>query len=172
MNAFEILSFRQHLEMNDPENKEFRRRFHENYEWLDGYCRSKWVASGDNAIMIFCTKFGEYYWNNIPQIPILAHELGDRGPIGNSRNPNYESTKEVDLATITLQHNEGSNVHQFRAMMILVRQIRNNLFHGKKMELNERDIYQRNKELVRLGSEITTVILDHLEETARNIGFE
>jgi hypothetical protein len=164
MIAYEVVHFRRHLQENDLENREYRRQFHENYEWIDGYCRSKWVTSGNNAIMVFCTKFGENYWDNIPQIPILAHELGHRGPIGSSRKPNYKSTKEVDLATKTLQHNEGSPVQQFRAMMILVRQIRNNLFHGMKMELSQPQIYERNKELVRLGAKITTVILDHLED--------
>ena len=56
--------------------------------------------------------------------------------------------------------------------MILVRQIRNNLFHGKKMELSQHHIYERNKELVRLGAEVTTVILNHLYTVAQNIGFE
>lgn len=172
MNAFEILSFRQHLEMNDPENREFRRRFHENYEWLDGYCRSKWVADGDNAIIKFSNKFGEYYWHNVAGIPEFIKEIGALGPVGSSRNPNYEPTQEIVRATLILLDDSSTPAKKFRAMMEMVRQIRNNLFHGKKMELNEPDIYQRNKELVRIGSEITTVVLDRLEESARNIGFE
>jgi hypothetical protein len=164
MSAFDILLFRQHLEKNDPENREFRRRFHENYEWLDGYCRTKWVNEGDNAIFRFCTKFGEYYWLYVPEIPELASKMGKLGPIGSSRKKDYEPTDEINQATLLLRNEDGTPVQRFRAMIELVRQVRNNLFHGKKMELNEPQIYERNKGLVRLGAEITTVLLDHLEQ--------
>ncbi len=49
MKANEITLFRNYLEEHDPENKEARRTFHENYEWLEGYWRNskikKWILS-------------------------------------------------------------------------------------------------------------------------------
>ncbi len=39
MMAFEIREFTEYLNKHDPENKELRRIFHENYEWIEGYFR-------------------------------------------------------------------------------------------------------------------------------------
>jgi hypothetical protein len=169
MKAFDILCFRLKLE-EDIENREYRRRFHENYEWLDGYCRSKWVTDGDNAILKFSNKFGEYYWHNVSEIPALTIRMGELGPVGSSRKPNYEPTLEIVHATILLRRDNSNPIQKFKSMMELVRQIRNNLFHGKKMDLNELPVYERNKNLVWLGAEITTVVLDYLEEAERNLG--
>lgn len=160
MNAIDILRFRQKLD-EDVENKEFRRTLHENYEWLDGYWRQKWERDGNNAIIRFCNAFGEFYWQNVSIIPELANELGMLGPIGSSKNSDYSPAPRIAEATKLLKSGEGSPTERFTAMMELVRQIRNNLFHGQKMDLEDA-VYERNKELVRLGAKITTVILDHL----------
>jgi hypothetical protein len=96
--------------------------------------------------------------------------MGELGPVGSSRKPNYEPTQEIVRATILLRSEDSKPIQKFRAMIELVRQIRNNLFHGKKMELNELPVYERNKNLVQLGAEITNVLLNHLEEAERNIG--
>jgi hypothetical protein len=169
MNAFDILSFRQHLEMNDPENKELRRTFHENYEWLDGYWRSNWKKAGNNAIFLFCETFGEYFWQNFPRIGELASSMGRLGLIGNSIKEDYSSTPQIVKATLLLRSSDGSPVERFKSMMELVKQIRNNLFHGGKMELVEPEVYERNKNLVRHGAEITTILLDYLELAERNV---
>lgn len=131
MKAFDILCFRQKLE-EDIENREGRRRFHENYEWLDGYCRSKWAADGDNAIIKFSNEYHEYYWHNVNGIPDLAARIGKLGPVGSSKKPRYGPTDEIRRATNLLKSKDGTPVQKFRSMMEFVRQIRNNLFHGNE----------------------------------------
>jgi len=159
MNASDIANFKYHLEREDPENREARRVFFENYEWLDGYITKKWKSKKN-----FYSQLGEFYFERDSEIPKLAEEIGLLGPIVSSKSNDYKPTKDVSLATILLQSDNGSPAERFGAMMILVKQIRNNLFHGMKMELSERDIYERNKNLVMLGGKITAVILAYLEE--------
>lgn len=55
----------------------------------------------------------------------------------------------------------------FMALMYIVRQIRNNLFHGNKLEIEE-DQYMRNKKLVQTAASITKVILDNLKNAEDN----
>ena len=131
MRASEITMFRKHLK-DDPENLAFRRTFHENYEWLEGYWHShEEVHSFDR----FCQLYGEYYWEQVASVQSFAAEVGTLGPIGSSTRPNYAPTQTVVEATSILTNNDGSSVQKFTAMLLLVRQIRNNLFHGRKMEL-------------------------------------
>lgn len=49
MIAYEIRQFKDYLNQHDPENKELRRIFHENYEWLEGYFRSRWGRNNPSA---------------------------------------------------------------------------------------------------------------------------
>jgi len=167
MNAYDILEFRRYLDEHDPENKEFRRITHEKYEWLEGYWRSRWRNNGFDT---FCRRFGEYYWRYVSEIPVLAKQLGALGPIGDSTLDEYRPNEFVVKATILLCADEGTFVERFKAMMQMVRQIRNNLFHGRKMELIEREVYDRNKTLVRLAGEITTLLLDNLYSAEKSIG--
>lgn len=55
----------------------------------------------------------------------------------------------------------------FKALMYIVRQIRNNLFHGNKLEIEEAQ-YKRNKELVQIAASITEVILNNLKNAEDN----
>ncbi len=119
----------------------------------------------------FCKNFGEYYWSNVHEIPSLAKDLGWSGPIGDSTLPDNKPNLKVIEATKLLVANNGNPQEKFTAMMILVRQIRNNLFHGKKMELYEPEVYKRNKDLVRQGGEITSLLLENLEQAEHVLGF-
>jgi len=49
----------------------------------------------------------------------------------------------------------------FDALMTIVRQVRNNLFHGEKMTLDSIQ-FQRDKILVSISSRITQILLDNL----------
>ncbi|MBN1364692.1 MAG: hypothetical protein JW976_07810 [Syntrophaceae bacterium] len=156
--VWEVLKFRRRLE-SDPDNLDARRSFHENYEWLEGYWLSKF---GEYHFDKVWKKYGNYYWQNLPEIQQISRKFADLRPVGNNENLNYEPTQEVITATNLLQTlNKTPNTH-FRALMIIVRQIRNNLFHGKKMELSDELQYQRNKELVKLAKLVTEVILESL----------
>jgi len=167
MSAYEITAFREHLDQQDPENKEIRRTFHENYEWLEGYWRSSWK---NNGFQNFCNKFGKYFWEHIAELPELAREFGWLGPIGDSCLEGYEPNPKVKDATKLLQENGGNSVERFKATMLLVRQVRNNLFHGQKMELLELDVYNRNKNLIRFAGNITGLLLDHLLQAEEFLG--
>ena len=66
-----------------------------------------------------------------------------------------------------MQINASGEHAAFKALMYIVRQIRNNLFHGNKLEIKE-DQYQRNKKLVQTAASITKVILDNLKNAEDN----
>jgi hypothetical protein len=55
----------------------------------------------------------------------------------------------------------------FRAVMYIIRQIRNNLFHGNKLELEKKQ-YERNKELIKNAEAITRLLLDNLKDAEKN----
>ena len=94
---------------------------------------------------------------------------------------NFEPAESVKRATYFLRHH--SELHEiefpdiddekkigakwekssFNALLTIVKQIRDNLFHGRKMDLAEEQ-YARNKELVRMAIETTTIVLDKLEQ--------
>ncbi len=57
-------------------------------------------------------------------------------------------------------------VFAFRALMFIVRQVRNNLFHGHKISV-EPDLFKRNKVLVELSAQVTEVLLTNLFESER-----
>ncbi|MFZ5821221.1 MAG: hypothetical protein ACOYYJ_15100 [Chloroflexota bacterium] len=156
---WEIQKFRERLTC-DPENWEARRSFHENYEWLEGYWRSQF---GENYFEQVWDKDGDYYWQNIPDIQQIAKEFAVRQPVGNNRDVHYQPSPEVIAATDLLKVlNQTPKLH-FKALMVIVRQIRNNMFHGKKMEVTNEVQYRRNKELIKFASKVTGLILDNLQ---------
>lgn len=156
---WEIREFRKRL-ASDPENWEARRSLHENYEWLEGYWRSQF---GENYFDQSWTTNGEYYWQNIPRIQEIANEFVNREPVGNNQDINYHPSGEVIAATDILKVLDKTPELHFRALMIIVRQVRNNMFHGKKMEIVDEIQYQRNKDLITFAAEITGLILDNLQ---------
>ncbi len=60
-------------------------------------------------------------------------------------------------------HVNNANYASFKALLYIVRQIRNNLFHGNKFDLEEKQ-RTRNILLVRTAAETIQVVLDHLEK--------
>jgi hypothetical protein len=153
-----IHDFRRRLE-NDMENRESRRSFHENYEWLEGYWQSQF---GENFFEKFWETSGEFYWQNIPHLREIAASLAALPPVGDSDKENYEANPEVIAATELLRTLNKTPDRHFRALMIIVRQIRNNMFHGKKMEIIDENQYQRNKTLVIFAVQITNLLLENL----------
>jgi len=160
VSAIEIADFRRRLEA-DPENREARRSFHENFEWLEGYWRSQF---GDHYFDVAWDKYGDYFWEHVREVQQVAQVIAGLPPVGNNKDKNYEPSMEVKQATKLLQTLNETPKHHFRALMLIVWQIRNNLFHGKKMELTDERQYQRNKDLVMLATEVTEAILGNLVE--------
>lgn len=197
MDARFINKFREKLS-EDTEYHKFRQDFHENYEWLEGYCRGKSISCDT-----FCKKYGAYFWS-LSQIQELAKEIAFDECVGNSDNGNYEQTQEIAKATMYLRYKAGLTTSKvipdcssigcksyksdkgwcnetyanlwtkgdyaaFKAVMYITRQIRNNLFHGHKLDLENEQQYERNKKLIKTAANITKVILDNLIDVEDNL---
>ncbi|MEQ8360100.1 MAG: hypothetical protein RH860_11480 [Cytophagales bacterium] len=151
MESYEIATFREKLS-NDKDNLNVRRSFHEQYEWLEAYWQNRY---GNNYISKFSDELGYHYWN-LDEFKDMAREFSGYTPVGSS-NRNFDPTESVKQATFHLRHhaqlfetemppfdyeNEveiGSKwrKHSFEAVLTLVKQVRDNLFHGRKMDLQE-----------------------------------
>jgi hypothetical protein len=57
-------------------------------------------------------------------------------------------------------------IFAFKALIYIIRQVRNNLFHGHKLSL-EQPQYSRNVELVRLASHATEILVEFLVESEK-----
>ncbi len=175
MKAFEIRIFREKL-FKDNDNLVARRILHENYEWLESYWHDKY--KGNNHIDKFTNDFNSFYWN-LPEIKKISKKFSFYPPVASS-NRNFEPTEAIKRATYFLRHH--SELHDdfpdtnnekeiglkwtkssFNALLTIVKQIRDNLFHGRKMDIEE-ERYNRNKELINMAVEATTDILEKLEQ--------
>lgn len=180
MKAYEIEMFRQRL-AEDPENLNIRRTMHEHYEWLDSYWKERY---GDaNQIDKFCGEFEKFYWE-CAEIKEVARKLSFYSPVGSS-SYNFEPSVQIQRATYFLKHksnlveggfpkDEGEEVlanqwqkSSFNALLTIVKQIRDNLFHGQKMDLEETQ-YKRNKELITMAASLTTVVLNKLVQAEQS----
>lgn len=177
----EILDFINRLNV-DIENKELRRRFHENYEWLESYWKRKF--RGNNSSQLFCNYHGEFYWQ-IDDIKNIAKTLVGVRPVGDSNNKFLPSINTY-RATYFLKYNsglnegEGEEIHDeiarannwnntsFHALFSIIKQIRDNLFHGRKIDMDEVQ-YERNKTLVEIGANFTDILLLHLNQAETNL---
>lgn len=175
MRAIEIKLFRERLAV-DKENQGIRRTLHEHYEWLESYWQNRY--KGKNHIDKFDKEFGIYFWN-LEQTKDCARRFAFYPPVGSSKN-NFEPTVSIERATYHLRYYSNlfdeeyigaSNEKEvgilwgkssFVALLTIVKQVRDNLFHGRKMELEEPQ-YTRNKELITMAVEVTTTVLDNLE---------
>ncbi|MDT0690305.1 hypothetical protein RM549_10950 [Salegentibacter sp. F188] len=177
MKSNEIRLFREKLEQ-DQENLNIRRQFHEQYEWLEGYWNGRY--RGNNHIDQFDREFGDYFWN-LGELRDLVRDLASYPPIGSSKS-NFDSTITIQRATYYLRFSTNLyeiefpmdsdndkeianewNKSAFNGSLTIVKQIRDNLFHGRKAELSEPQ-YTRNKELISMGVRITNLILEKLED--------
>ena len=181
MVSYEIRGFIERLNI-DLENKEVRRRFHENYEWLESYWKRKF--GGNNGDQLFCNNHGGFYWQ-INEIKNIAKVLTKIRPVGASNN-NFQPTLNILRATYFLKykselfedgevediqeeilHSDNWNATNFKALFSIVKQIRDNLFHGRKIDLGELQ-YERNRSLVQIGADLTDILLINLIEAEEN----
>ncbi|GHC65042.1 hypothetical protein [Ulvibacter litoralis] len=176
MKSTEIRLFREKLAL-DEDNRQIRLSLHEHYEWLEAYWHDRYNAK--NQIAKFSNEFGVFYWN-IEGIKEIARKIAFYPPVGNSNN-DFEPTITVLRATYFLRFlselfeeqfpgtdeeieiADNWNKSSFEALLTIGKQIRDNLFHGRKIELNEPQ-YTRNKELIKMASDIMSLVLDNLEQ--------
>ena len=181
MTSLEIDRFRKRI-AKDRENLLARRSFHEQYEWLEAFWQHRY--GGKNHVSRFAQEFESFFWA-IPDFRALTGELSAYTPVGSSNN-NFDPTKSVRRATFFLRHHCGLYEYDFpddggeselglewkkspfEAILTIMKQVRDNLFHGRKMDLED-DKYRRNKELVTMSSNITKAILDKLTEAEQSL---
>jgi hypothetical protein len=176
MTAREISKFKEKL-AKDPDNQKARRDLHENYEWIEAFWYGKYGKSFQ--VESFCNEFDTYYWKN-KDLKGIAKDLVYLPPVVSSSYGN-EVTPDILAATYFLRQETGLIEEGYQkyenhnaivvkwkngslyALMSILKQIRDNLFHGRKMDLDH-DVYEGNKKLVKLAVRITKIILDNLEE--------
>lgn len=169
-----------------------RQDFHENYEWIEGYWRANSMDCDRFCIkygayfwslpiiqelskeFAFSECVGNSTKPNYEQTDEIAkatmylrYNAGLPAPDGipdcssigceNNKSSKGWCTRTYANKWVTADY------AAFKALMYIVRQIRNNLFHGKKMELEGKQ-YERNKRLIKTATEITKEILNNLRD--------
>lgn len=181
MYSVNIVRFRDKLQ-KDQDNLSVRRKLHENYEWLESFWREKY--NGENLIDQFSREFNDFYWE-LEDVREIARRFSSYPPVGNSKM-NFDPSESLKRATYYLRfhcelHEEGFpeleddekstganwTKSKLNALLTMTKQVRDNLFHGQKMQLAE-DLYRRNKELVSMAAKVSDLILDNLEEAERH----
>ena len=175
-----------------PKYKKLVSNFMMNYSLLEAY----WIDTEElQNIDNFCKKFSNYYWSK-SKIKEYAIIYASIECIGSSRIDRYGRTPSNEIIQITMflrdelnicyeninildttlngnqwknrSDNESNKEYtSFRALMYIIRQIRNNLFHGNKFDL-ETEQHHRNKILIKTATKIVKLILDELSNAEQN----
>lgn len=110
------------------------------------YTQNQEIAKATNYLRFYCILFEK----NTPvcnSIPCRQHKT---------------QIAVCSAATGRLWHtNDNSNFAAFKALIYIIRQIRNNLFHGHKMTLDNEQ-FQRDKILVSIAARTSNFLIDHL----------
>lgn len=191
MDANLIQEFRRKI-ASDEEYRRSRRDFHENYEWMEAYWREKYrdldqfcrvcgphfwsLEEARNSAREFASDecVGSSKNPSYEQTEEVAKatmylryraglfraedEIPDCSTIGCRE---YKSDYGWCNETMADQWTSGEHA-AFKALMYIVRQIRNNMFHGRKLEIGSSQ-YDRNRRLVQIAATVTGAILDNLE---------
>lgn len=74
---------------------------------------------------------------------------------------------EFDNSQNEIEHANNWTSDSFSALFSIIKEIRDNLFHGRKIDI---DLLQdeRSKVLVQIGANLTDVLLAHLIEAEEN----
>lgn len=193
MDADLINEFRKKI-IADKAYHESRRDFHENYEWLEAYWGDNFDRFCEEYGSYFWSftemqdmarkfAFDECVGNSENPLCEQTQEIakatmylrykvgfmtsdGETPNCSTIRCRNNKSSKGWCNAAYANQWTRGDHA-AFKALMYIVRQIRNNLFHGNKLEIEEVQ-YKRNKKVVQTAASITKVILDNLKNAEDN----
>lgn len=174
-----------------PEYKELISDFMINYSLLEAY----WTDTEElKDIDNFCKSHSHYYWSK-PEIKEYAGVYADIECVGSSRIDRYGSIPSDEIIQVTMflrnklninckdmansdrelgnqwknrrDHKGNEEYASFKALMYIIRQIRNNLFHGNKFDL-EKDQHIRNKKLIKTAKKATKLILKELSNAERD----
>ena len=195
MDAKFISEFRRKI-MRDNEYHSARRDFHEYYEWLEAYWRCKFCSMDEFRKKYGSYFWSLVKIRNLAKNFAFSECVGNSNDTNYEQTQEIAKAtmylrykagltapdKEIlNCSTIGCQNRKSrkgwcneiyanrwtSGEHAaFMALMYIVRQIRNNLFHVNKLELVEAQ-YKRNKKLVQTVASATKVILDNLKNAER-----
>jgi hypothetical protein len=191
MQAEELIAVTDEFKAN-PEYREARRNFHERYEWLEGYWRqcpgignldkfcqrfgdyywnleklreSAWELAGQGCVG---KSTDEYRPSDevIKATMFLLHRAEIKP--GKDEVPGCDAMDchktRHGLELCNAQQRAGDWDHSgFKAVMYIVRQIRNNFSHGRKLEVESRQ-YERNRQLISIAQQIMDSLIEHLVE--------
>lgn len=162
----------------DKYHRSSRRSLHERYEWLEAYSRR--IFRSRDPINEFASNFGGYYWQ-LQSIRFSSLKILELAPIGSS-SMNFAISPRISQATnylklsiipqeqrvIDLTIEEKSSARnwdgdEFKAVFELIRQIRNNLFHGQKIDIDDQG-FARNKQLTIRANNFLGILLANLEQ--------
>jgi len=139
----------------------YRAVFRENYSEMERYC-------ADNNHKKNCTDWIANQINLFEGNEKIIRDLVSLEPI-RSNNLNFKVTPTVQKATDFLRKRliddsiqTDYDKSESRAVFELVQQIRDNLTHQNKSEI-ERNQYERNHEILKLGSELTNSIIEKIK---------
>jgi hypothetical protein len=156
----EYLEFRKKI--NGSDNEKFRANLKENYTLLEKYCKEK---IGKKATVMLLSDRLDLH-KNIDVVNAIKSIIELDYIKSNSLN--FEVNLDVKNATDFLRQNllgietESKFAHnESKAILYLLQQIRDNITHNGKFELDEEQ-FERNYKLVKAGSEISDKIIEML----------
>ena len=164
----------------DIEYNNCRDRFRDNYEGMEAI-----IGDRRNLIDKVSKKVNlEKLWER-DDIKSAFRKLSSLTPVGN-KDSGFVPEINILRATYFLRHHMGlfdnwggfpkdlddpneieigsnwKSQNPVLAILTIVKQIRDNLFHGGKIQI-ENEIYERNKILICIGAEILDILLKHIE---------
>ncbi|GAA0890364.1 hypothetical protein GCM10009122_00420 [Fulvivirga kasyanovii] len=178
MTKDQLNEFREKI-AKDTEYNDCRERFRNNYEDIEAI-----IGDRRNLINNVAQKANQNKLWEQEGIKSAARKLCCLTPVGN-KDRGFEAGTNILRATYFLRHHTGlfdkwdgfledlDDVNEIEigshwkgkdpilAVLTIVKQIRDNLFHGGKVQL-ENKVYERNKVLICLASEILDIVLKNI----------
>ncbi len=147
-----------------------RNNFRDNYTFLEKYCKENYKNKNVHICLpkIFNFIKEEEILKNV-KILIALDYIKDNN-FGFNVNPSVKNS--TDLLRQHLLNNDANVIddNQNKSLFVLLKQIRDNLIHDGKFELEEMQ-FERNLEITKIASEISNTIIVILKNTAANKGF-
>lgn len=156
----EYLEFRQKI--NGSDNEKFRANLKENYTILEKYCKDN--IGKKATVMLLSQKLNLLQNHEIVTAikSIIELDYIKSNSLDFIVNPDVKSSTDFlrhILLGIEIESNFAYN--ESKAILYLLKQIRDNITHNGKYELDEKQL-ERNYKFVKAGSEISDKIIEML----------
>ena len=148
--------------VKDTDYSSYRNNFKTNYTFLEKYCKENY--NNKNVYNCLPQKFD---FINEEEIYIKTKKLIDLeyikdNNLGFNVNPNVQ--KSTNLLREVFGNQKNENVDQVelnKSLFQLLKQVRNNLTHDGKFELEENQL-NRNYEITKISSDISDLIINKI----------